>query len=419
MINKLTKDTIVNVPFGKHTMELRLKRGTTLLQPRDPKPTVSPEIFRYNLEQYLEEEVLDLSNPVLVVTDKTRWCDYPDYLPVLTEVVNNKRGSSKPFQIIIAYGTHPAQSNQECHNTYGSLYSKWPFTHHDCHDASLFEEIGHTRAGTPVRMRKDLLDASAILTMGPICHHYFAGYGGGRKLIFPGCGEREAIYLNHGLFLDRLNRRLASNCQPGLLHDNPIASDLFDIESFLPANLAIHGIQDSHGKICNFLIGRGRQLYLDGCSIHGAHYEVKVPGVETVIASCGGFPKDINFIQTHKTIHNGAAFVRDGGRLIIFAECIDGIGSKTFLPWYSCGSYEKAFSMLCEHYEGNGGTALAMMAKTKRISIALVTALDQSTCALLGVDNWSLEQAQEFITGNINETAWIDNASLLVNNPAN
>jgi nickel-dependent lactate racemase len=416
MINKLTKDSVVNVPYGKHNLELRLRKGTALLEPSDPEKIITPEGFRQNLEHYLENAGLDLSHPVLVVTDKTRWCDYPDYLPVLAEVVNDIRGNHSPFQIIIAYGTHPPQSEQECRTTYGPLYDQWPFTHHDCHDGSLFVEIGTTPAGTPVRMRKELLDASAVITMGPICHHYFAGYGGGRKLIFPGCGEREAIYRNHGLFLDRQNKQLAPACQPGLLEGNPVATDLFDIESFRPADLAIHGLQDSHGTICDFLIGTGRQIYLDGCSIHGDHYEVQVPGMDTVLASCGGFPKDINFIQTHKTIHNGAAFVRDGGQLVIFAECKDGIGSQTFLPWYSYGSYENAFARLCEHYEGNGGTALAMMAKTRRIRIALVTSLEPETCDLLGVERWSVTQAQEYISGNSN-CAWIDNASLLVNKP--
>ena len=40
---------------------------------------------------------------------------------------------------------------------------------------------------------------------------------------------------------------------------------------------------------------------------------------DLVLASCGGFPKDINLIQSHKAIHNAAAFVRDGGRLVMLS----------------------------------------------------------------------------------------------------
>jgi len=195
-------------------------------------------------------------------------------------------------------------------------------------------------------MRKDLLEATSILTMGPICHHYFAGYGGGRKLIFPGCGEREAIYHNHSLFLDRIKGNLTVQCQPGNMQQNPLADDLFEMQSHLPAHLAIHGIQDSKGTICDFIIGADKQSYLDACNYHASCYEVDTLLYDTVIASCGGSPKDINFVQAHKAIHNSARFVRDQGRLIVFAECRDGIGSQTFLPWYSVGGFDQAFAML-------------------------------------------------------------------------
>ena len=34
---------------------------------------------------------------------------------------------------------------------------------------------------------------------------------------------------------------------------------------------------------------------------------------DLVVASAGGYPKDINYIQAHKSIHNAASFVKDGG----------------------------------------------------------------------------------------------------------
>ena len=97
--------------------------------------------------------------------------------------------------------------------------------------------------------------------MGAVSHHYFAGYGGGRKLIFPGCGERDAIYTNHGLYLDGAAGTIAEGCQPGILDGNPLAEDLFEIEEKLPADLAIHGILDSHGRLCDLLLGHGEKAF--------------------------------------------------------------------------------------------------------------------------------------------------------------
>jgi nickel-dependent lactate racemase len=139
-----------------------------------------------------------------------------------------------------------------------------------------------------------------------------------------------------------------------------------------------------------------------------------VKPVNTVIASCGGYPKDINFIQAHKTIHNSAAFVRDGGLLVVFAECPDGIGSQTFLPWFGTG-YAAAFARLAERYEGNGGTALAMQTKTARIRICLVTALDRTTCQRIGCDKGDLAMVARLLEEPSGTSAWIANGSLLVN----
>ena len=414
MARILSSVTSVKIAYGKEDFFLDLPAGTTHLTPKEPQVTITPELFRSRLNDYLTEADIDLSNPILVVTDKTRLCAYPEYLPIIIETINRTRKNNTTFPIIIAYGTHPPQSAEECLHTYGDIYNNWPFIHHDCQDPDLFIDLGITSAATPVRLRKDLLEASALITMGPICHHYFAGYGGGRKLIFPGCGEKESIYRNHGLFLDSNKKKLSPGCYPGNLDNNPVADDLFEIESYLSADLAIHGLQDSHGKICDFIIGSGRQNYLSACGKHGESYEITTPLFDTVVASCGGFPKDINFIQSHKAIHNSAPFVRDGGMLIMHANCIDGIGSKTFLPWYSMNGFSGAFDILSSRYEGNGGTALAMMSKTKRINIALVTSLDGAVCDKLSVSKWDMDRVQNYLQDEPGSIAWIANASLLV-----
>lgn len=411
----LAEPTPVRVPYGNDDITLTLPAGTTLLQPEDPQPLMTPARYRRLLADSIERAAPDLSRPILVVTDKTRLCAYPVYLPITVAVINENRGVNDPFPIVIAYGTHPRQSDEESLRFYGSLYRDWPFTHHDCDDIDVFTECGTTSRGTPIRLRRDLLQASAVITMGPICHHYFAGYGGGRKLIFPGCGERDAIYRNHGLFLDRRQRRLAPRCQPGIIEGNPIAADLFEIEDHLPAPLAIHGLQDSHGAICDFLIGPGRDLYHQACRLHARAFEVDVPPRDIVIASCGGFPKDINFIQAHKALHHSASFVRDGGRLVAFAQCRDGVGSQTFLPWFTADGFAGAFDRLAAHYEGNGGTALAMQSKSRRIRIALISDLDEQTCRLIGVEKWGVAEVEKLLCRPDGRIAWLENASLLVN----
>src|SRR5439155_154885 len=58
-------------------------------------------------------------------------------------------------------------------------------------------DFGTTPAGTPVRVHPVLAEARAIAAFGSVSFHYFAGFGGGWKLPFPGLGERSSIAGNH------------------------------------------------------------------------------------------------------------------------------------------------------------------------------------------------------------------------------
>ena len=111
--------------------------------------------------------------------------------------------------------------------------------------------------------------------MGAVSHHYFAGYGGGRKLIFPGCGEREAIYANHGLYLDGAAGTIAAGCRPGVLDGNPLADDLFEIEEKLP-------VRSGHSRHSRFpwrslqscLSAAEGKTFLEACRLHGENCEI-------------------------------------------------------------------------------------------------------------------------------------------------
>lgn len=402
--------------IGNDRLELSLPEHSVLLQLEEPEKVINPDLFQKRLDGFLRQNFLDLSSPVLVLADKTRLCGYPEYLPLLLSGLGQHGMNPAKLKIIISYGTHPRQSDEECRQAYGEMYDHYSFIHHDCQLEDGFKELGHTGRGTPIRFRRDMLEASAIITMGAMSHHYFAGYGGGRKLIFPGCGERDAIYKNHGLYLDGAAGTIAEGCRPGILAGNPLAEDLFEIEEKLPADLALHGILDSNGDLCDLLLGKGRESFLEACSLHGKNCEVTSPIFDVVVASCGGYPKDINFIQSHKAVHNAAMFVRDGGLLLVYGECRDGVGSKTFLPWFEMGSFDAAFKELSRQYQGNGGTALAMMTKLQRIRIGMVTSLDDKTCKLIGMEHWTHDRVSAYLNDQVkNKTiAFIPNASLTV-----
>jgi nickel-dependent lactate racemase len=405
----------IALKYGHEQVSFIIPASTSIPELKEPEYGITREAFQYDLLQSLPKEKARYANVAIVVSDKTRQCGYPEYLPWLTDILLQQGAIKESIRFYIAYGTHPRQTEEESLRTYGAIYQKYSFVHHDCKDESVFVNRGTTHRGTPVTIRKDILDSTLIITFGAISHHYFAAYGGGRKLLFPGLAERKAVYHNHGLFLDRETRSLATGCQPGNLEDNPLAADLKEINTYMPPNISIHGILKASGKVCKLVIGKNYDDFVAACHVHDSYYRNNSLGqYDLVVASSGGYPKDINFIQAHKSIHHAAAFVKDNGSLIMLSECVDKIGSDYLMKYLKAGSFEAAFTMLEKNYEGNGGTALSMMLKTARIRIYMLSSLDKKSCKILGVTKVTEEDIQQIINDERGSMAIIRNASIIV-----
>lgn len=405
----------INLRFGNDTLPFDVPDNANVLEISEPDFDITVESFRNGFNKLLHSGSEDCSNVGIVISDKTRLCDYHLYLPWLMEALARAGARPENITFYVAYGTHPFQSRPESIISYGEITGKYKFIHHDSTELAVFKNLGLTKRGTPVLVRRDALESSLLITFGAISHHYFAGFGGGRKLLFPGLGEKQAIYHNHSLFLNFENKMLEEGCQPGRLTGNPVAEDLKEINDLLPERLSIHGILNSKGKVCKFLFGNNYDDFVKACNTHDSYFKSKSDiQYDMVIASSGGYPKDINFIQAHKSIHHSAAFVKEGGILIVLTECRDGIGTNTFLPLFREESRERMFDKLSEKYEGNGGTALAMKAKTERIKIFMLTNLDDATCSLIGTKKSNIHEMNELINHHRGSMAIIENASVLI-----
>jgi nickel-dependent lactate racemase len=406
--------------YGKACFNVALPGKAEILTIKEPE-------FCLTKEQFIKDFFLSMPDTLsnchaasfavsIVVADKTRLCDYKNYLPWVVDILQKKNIQKYQIKFFIAYGNHARQSDAECLAAYGDIYKNFEFIHHDSSDKNLFTYLGRTDRGTKIHVRKDILETDLIITFGALSHHYFAGYGGGRKLLFPGLGYKPDIYRNHGLFLDKKLKKLSFGCRPGNFENNPLADDLKQIDDAVKTQrISIHGILDSKAQVCQLVVGKSYNDFLNVCNTLDSYYKVRDKGqYNLVIASCGGFPKDINFIQAHKAINNAAMFVKDKGSLVMTAQCSDGIGSDTFLEYFDFKNFGAAFDHLAGNYKGNGGTALSMMDKTSRINIFIKTDLDDKVCRKIGMRK--IETAMiDTMVKDLHDMAVIDNAGLLIN----
>jgi nickel-dependent lactate racemase len=107
--------------------------------------------------------------------------------------------------------------------------------------------------------------------------------------------------------------------------------DLEEIGDMIGVTLALNVIMNTNREIVHALFGSPREVMLEGVKRCRLVYETEVATeYDLVIASAGGYPKDINFYQSQKAMTHAAQIIKKGGTVILCAECREGSGSPSF-----------------------------------------------------------------------------------------
>ncbi|MFQ5677732.1 MAG: nickel-dependent lactate racemase, partial [bacterium] len=283
-------------------------------------------------------------------------------------------------------GSHPSHNREEIRRLVGKeIGARISLVEHDSKNTEDLVFLGTTKFGTPVSLNRRILETDVLLVAGTVVHHYFAGYGGGPKMINPGCAGYETITRNHALTIDQKTGTIHSKCQIGVLEGNPVQEDILDSMRFVKADFSLTTILDPGGDIARAMCGELFATHEQARKCIDEHYKVAIAErADVVVVSCGGFPKDINLIQIHKSIHNAFQAVKQGGVLLVLAECAQGVGSETFLDWFEYDD-QSLKAALVSRFTLNATTALSLKSKAKAVKIILVSRLPENLVRKLGL----------------------------------
>lgn len=300
-----------------------------------PKRTVREHI-EYALDHPigagpLEETVRPGDTVCILISDVTRrWQQPSTYLPILVERLNRAGIPDKDILIVCATGTHREQTEEEHISLVGEeLYHRIRFLDHKCDDKEHLTYMGTTSRGTPVWLNSYAMACDKIILTGGVVYHFLAGFGGGRKSIVPGIAGRETINTNHN---NALNKGLGSGsnpnaCNGNMTDSNPFHSDLVECAAFAKPAYLLNVIVDDNYQIVGAFAGDWQKAHAAAAKVVEQLDGVAIPRrAPLVIASAGGFPKDINLYQTSKTLSNALAAVAPGGTMILLSQCREGFG---------------------------------------------------------------------------------------------
>lgn len=326
--------------FGNKTIEFSLPEirdvdyitPPTISASKNPLKNVN-EALIHPLGGFDWQSVKPNGSIAIAINDKTR----PVPLQYLIPPLLAKLSELNPRKIIfiIATGTHVPLSTEEMESLLPShLRENIEIISHDCDNKSNLTFLGHTTRGTPVWINKKFMQAELKIAVGNIEPHHFAGFSGGAKSVAIGLAGRETINQNHRLLLD-------PNSFIGIFTENPLRQDIEEIGNLAELDFCLNSVLNLDLEIVKTLAGTPEAVMRYGIPISKSICQTPVYGhYDLVIASVGGFPKDINLYQSQKALSHASLFLRDGGVTILVAECKEGIGSNGFVDFMQgCSSW--------------------------------------------------------------------------------
>lgn len=326
----------VRLPYGKTFQETDIDDSRILgvleSQLEEYKPSQSEEeIVRESMEnpigsKKLSELSVGKDKVVILISDHTRPVPSKIILPLMLEEIRQGNPDAD-ITLLVATGCHRGTTKDELIYKLGEeIFNNEKIYIHDCDDESMLVKLEEKLpSGGDIIVNKLAAEADLLVAEGFIEPHFFAGFSGGRKSVFPGCCSRKTVMYNHNAeFIDSLNSRT------GILEDNPIHRDMVAAARALGLVYIVNVIINSDKKVIYSVAGDLVEAHKVGTDWLKDKAGAERKLADIAMTSNGGYPLDQNVYQAVKSMTAAEATVREGGVIIVSSESSDGLGGDDF-----------------------------------------------------------------------------------------
>jgi len=316
----------VSLQYGSDDLDIQLpEKNVTLIEPRTIRGLPDEQAaFREALEnpfacQALKEQISATDTLAIVIPDGTRAMPLERILPWLMQEIDHVPAGN--IVIINGTGTHRANTSDELRGMLGnSVFKKYRIINHNAQDAGSHVYVGDSLDGKPIRLEQAYVEADKRIVMGFIEPHFWAGFSGGFKGVFPAIADLDSIMHYH-----RASVIADPRSTWGRLEDNPTLDQVRHNGSLVSIDFLINLTLNRQKEITGFFCGEAGQAHAAGCHFARENAMVGVgQSFPIVITSNSGYPLDQNLYQTIKGISAAAQIVEDGGLILVASECRDG-----------------------------------------------------------------------------------------------
>ena len=318
----------INLAYGRTGLEVELPdERTTVVEPsylpglpdqigairtaiRDPVGGSAPLRKLAQPENVVAISVCDITRPMPSAVA----------LPALLRDLSHV--PDRNIVILVATGTHRANTDEELRRMLGDgIVDRYTVLNHDAFDDSILARFGDTREGIPIYLNRYWLDADLRITAGFVEPHFFAGFSGGPKMVAPGLAGFDTIMRLH-------NAEMISHPEArwGVTSGNPIHDAIREIAGRTGVDFALDVTINREQQITSVYAGEPTAVHQAACRFaRTVSMQPVEKTFEVVLTTNSGYPLDQNLYQSVKGMSAAAQVVKQGGSIVVAAECVDGI----------------------------------------------------------------------------------------------
>jgi lactate racemase len=135
----------------------------------------------------------------IIVDDPSRWTPVREALPILLRAIHAAGVRREDVTISVGVGRHRGVDAAAMRDRIGGEVADiYPCHSPPVDNLANYVYLGQTPQGVPVRVFRPVAEADLRILVGSVLPHLQAGFGGGYKLIFPGCSHRSTLVALHG-----------------------------------------------------------------------------------------------------------------------------------------------------------------------------------------------------------------------------
>lgn len=258
----------------------------------------------------------------IVHTDITRATPNDRLIPWLLEFLEKSGATRSRITLLNGLGTHRPNTRAELEQMLTPrVVADFRCINHQPENRDALVQFGVTKSGAPALLNRHLAEADVRIITGFIEPHFFAGFSGGPKGIMPGVAGLETVISNHGA------ANIGSpHAAFGITEGNPIWEEMRDIALRVGPSFLLNVALNERRKITGVFAGDLLAAHRAGIEFvrESAMQRVEAP-FDIVVTTNSGYPLDMNLYQGVKGMAAAARIVRDGGTIILAAECSDGM----------------------------------------------------------------------------------------------